>query len=53
MDTANGEDIGISLCDFIHDYGAQDHLTYDGAALQVGCKNIVLDTQCHNHIRLH
>ena len=33
---ANSEHIGYSLNDFVSDYGATDHLTYDGAAVQVG-----------------
>lgn len=33
---ANGESIGQTLNDFIHDYGAPHHLTFDGAQVQVG-----------------
>ena len=33
---ANVELIGYSLNDFVSDYGAPEHLTYDGAAVQVG-----------------
>jgi hypothetical protein len=33
---ANGEQVGYSLSDFIHEYGAPEHLTFDGAAVQVG-----------------
>ena len=33
---ANVELIGYSLNDFVSDYGAPEHFTYDGAAVQVG-----------------
>ena len=33
---ANSEHIGYSLNYFVSDYGAPEHLTYDGAAVQVG-----------------
>jgi hypothetical protein len=32
---ANGEQVGYSLSSFIHEYGAPDHLTFDGAAVHV------------------
>ena len=35
---ANGEQVGNSLNDFVHEYGAPSHLTYDGAAVQIGSK---------------
>ena len=38
MPKANGENVGNSLNEFIHDYGASDHLTFDGAAVQVGSR---------------
>ena len=33
---ADNENVGYSLNDFVSDYGAPEHLTYDGAAVQVG-----------------
>ena len=33
---ANSEHVGYILNDFVSDYGAHDHLTYNGAAVQVG-----------------
>jgi len=53
MPAANGENMGNSLNNFIHHYRAPDHLTYDGAAIQVGHENKCLDTLRRNHIRSH
>ena len=44
MPKANGENVGNSLNDFIHDYGAPDHLTFDGAAVQVVSKTKFVDS---------
>ena len=33
---ANGESINNTLLDFTHEYGAPEHLTFDGAKVQVG-----------------
>ena len=33
---ANGENIGHTLIDFIHEFGAPVHLTCDGTTVQVG-----------------
>ena len=33
---ADGASIGQTLNDFTHDYGAPDHLTFDGAAVHTG-----------------
>jgi hypothetical protein len=33
---ANGEQVGYSLSNFVHEYGAPEHLTFDRAAVQVG-----------------
>ena len=48
---ANGENVGNSMNDFIYDYGALDHLTYDGATVQVGQNTKFFDTLRRNHIR--
>ena len=53
MPRANGENVGNSLNDFIHEFGAPDHLTYDGAAVQVGAKTKFVDTIRRNHIESH
>ena len=50
---ANGENVGNSLCDFIHDYGVPDNLTYDGAVVQVGAGTKCVDTIRRNHISTH
>jgi len=41
---ANNEHVGQSLNDFIFEYGAPSHLTYDRAAVQVGAKTMFQDT---------
>ena len=46
MNKANNENIGHSLCAFISKYGLPEHLTYDGASVQVGSKTIF-----QNHVR--
>ena len=53
MPRANGENVGNSLNDFIHEFGAPEHLTSDGAAVQVGSKTKFVDTLRRNHIRHH
>ena len=44
MTKANGEQVGNSLNDFVHEYGTLLHLTYDGAAIQVGSKTRFTDS---------
>ncbi len=44
MEKANNKNVGRSLKSFIHQYGAPAHLTYDGAAVQVGRHTIFQDT---------
>ena len=36
LKAASGDELGYSLASFIHDYGAPEHLTFDGAQAQVG-----------------
>ena len=48
MDKANNENSGHSLGAFISEFGVPEHLTFDGAAFQVGSKNIF-----QNHVRKH
>ena len=48
MDKVNNENIGHSLSTFISEFGVPEHLTFDGAAVQVGNKTIL-----HNHVRKH
>ena len=36
MTSANGKHVGRILTDFIHEFGAPAHLTYDGTVVQVG-----------------
>ena len=48
MDKASNEKIGHSLGAFISEFGLLEHMTFDGAAVQVGIKTIFQD-----HIRNH
>ena len=53
MKKENGENVGNSLNDFIHEYGAPYHLTFDGVAVQVGSKTKFVDYLRRNHIHTH
>ena len=48
MKAINGENVGTSLGNFIHEYGVPERLTFDGAAIQVG-----KSTKFMNYIRKH
>lgn len=50
---ANNENIGDSLANFVHDYGAPETLTFDGAAVQVGSKTRFMDVIRRAGIRHH
>ena len=51
---ANGEMVGQSLQNFIHEYGCPAHLTFDGAAVQAGQNTLFMKTlrkyECKYHI---
>ena len=36
LQSANGDNVGYTLSQFVSEYGAPEHLTYDGASMQVG-----------------
>ena len=48
MERANNKNIGHSLGAFISGFGVPEHLTFYGAAVQVGSKSIF-----QNHVRKH
>ena len=50
---ANGESIGNALLDFIHDFGAPRHLTFDGATVQVGRNTKFMKTIRDYQIQYH
>jgi hypothetical protein len=50
---ANGEQVGYSLANFIHEYGAPEHLTFDGAAVQVGSSTLFKDNLRQDEIKHH
>ena len=49
----NNENVSNTLNDFIHDYGAPDHMTFDGAAVQAGSKTEFMSTLRRNSIKYH
>jgi len=49
----NDDQVGRSLNDFIFEYGAPNHLTYDGAAVQVGANTVFQDTIRRANIDYH
>ena len=51
--SANGDSIGYSLSDFVSDYGAPEHLTFDGAQVQVGSNTQFRNTIRKNDIKYH
>ena len=53
LERANGEKVRYSLSDFINEYGAPEHLTYDGAAVQMGSKTRVVDNIRKHEIKTH
>ena len=50
---ADNEQVGYSLSKFVSEYGAPDHLTYDGAAVQVGRKTLFQDLLRRHEIKNH
>jgi hypothetical protein len=50
---ANGEQVEYSLSSFIHEYGAPDHLTFDGAAVHVGSSTRFMENLRRAEIRHH
>jgi hypothetical protein len=50
---ASGDQVGYSLSDFIHEYGAPEHLTFDGAAVQVGSGTRFKDNLQRAEIKHH
>ena len=50
---ANNDNVENSLNNFINDYGIPDHLTYDGAAVQVGSKTKFQETIHRSRINTH
>ena len=53
MNRVNNETVGQSLNDFIFEYGAPSHLTYDGAAVQVGSRTTFQDAIRKANISYH
>ena len=53
LESANGENIGYTLSNFVSDYGAPDRLTFDGASAQIGRNTHFQDTIRKNDIKYH
>lgn len=53
MAAANNENVGYSLNDVVNDYGAFEHLTYDGAAVQVGRNTLFQKSLRKYYIKSH
>lgn len=50
---ANNENVGDSLANFVHDFGAPEELVFDGAAVQVGSKTRFMEVIRRAGIRHH
>jgi hypothetical protein len=50
---ANGKHVEHSLSNFINDYGAPEHLTFDGVAVQVGLSTLFQDNLRRAKMRHH
>ena len=53
MQKADGDSVGYTLGEFISDYGTPEHMTFDGAAVQVGSKTKFMKTICQAGIKYH
>ena len=51
--SVNGDSIGHTLGDFANDFGAPEHLTFDGASVQVGSKTRFMELIRRMEIRYH
>ena len=50
---ADGEHVGHSLLNFIHNFGAPEHLTFDGAQVQMGRHTLFQQTLRRHNIQFH
>lgn len=53
LQKANSENVGNALANFVHDYGAPESLTFDGAAVQVGSKTRFMEVIRRANIQFH
>ena len=53
IDRADNERIGYSLSTFVNEFGAPNHLTYDGAAVQVGRNTLFQQNVRKYEIKTH
>ena len=53
MAKANNENVGHSLNQFISDFGAPGHFTFDGANVQVGRKTLFQESIRKHEIKAH
>ena len=53
MKRADGESVGNTLSEFVHEYGAPSRLTFDGAAVQKGKNTLFYSNLRRSQIRWH
>ena len=53
MLSAKGDSVGNTLNDFVHDFGVSEHLTFDGAQVQVGKKTLFQPTLNKHRVKYH
>jgi hypothetical protein len=53
LQSANDDNVGYTLSQFVSEYGAPEHLTYDGASVQVGRNTRSQQTIRKNEIKHH
>ena len=53
LNNTKGDDIGETLANFIHDFSAPEHLTFDGATAQVGSRTKFNSLLRQYHINCH
>ena len=51
LQSASGDNVGYTLSQFVSEYGSPEHLTYDGASVQVGRNTHFQDTIRKNDLR--
>ena len=53
MQKADNDNVGYTLSAFCDEFGVPEHLTYDGAAVQVGSKTSFQKIVRKNEIKTH
>ena len=53
LSKVDGEQVGHALAEFVHDYGAPEHLTFDGAQVQKGINTLFMKNLRRAEIKHH